>query len=162
MRLMMLTWLLLVLPLRTEQQSKPQIRVLALQHCDVATVIVLEIANDSTTDHVYLPLSPQYSLGHTVHNLRVEVQRNGTWQPLERGLDTHPAGIRDLEPGEKLIDEVGVPLSAANSLAQSQARLRIQMPYKAGLSQSYQDVFSTPFAYSPSAIASTPRYPCPK
>lgn len=141
----------------TKSGAIPQVFVIAKQHCGDTDFVVLKILNPQTSKaDVYLPSSPLYQSGHTVHNIQLEVNDKSKWQAPYQGTDMHPAGIRRLEPGEWFFELVPIPPSALSA----DAKMRFVVPVETQPFASYREVRTDPFTND--LPESTREYRCPE
>jgi hypothetical protein len=128
--------------LSQERSSEPSVSIISQLRCGSDRFAVLQVSNLSVHDSVFLPLSPLYRQGYTVHDIRLEVKENGQWHFVGRGADIPSSGIRELRPGERFLDLIQLPTRERGATL-SALPMRIVVPYK--VEASYQQVRSKDF-----------------
>ena len=114
-------------------ETVPSISVASQLECGTSRFAVIEVSNPSQKESIFFPLSPLYTQGFTIHNVRLEVEHEGKWRLVGRGSDIQDAGTRELRPNERLVDFFLLPtLDQTAVLGGSSMRLVIS--YKIGTS----------------------------
>jgi len=115
------------------QPPTPSVALVGQIRCGLDSFAVLEVSNRSIDKSVFLPLSPLYQAGYTIHDIRIEVKQKGQWHYLERGADLPASGVRELKPGERFFDRI-LLYSGNNADTLLRFPLRLQVPYIVGTS----------------------------
>lgn len=131
--------------------AAPNVLVVSQVECGISHFAVLQVSNRSGNESMFFPLSPLYTQGFTIHNVRLEVEHEGKWHLVGRGSDIPDSGVRELRPGERFVDFFLLPTpdQAATLKASS---IRLVIPYKIG--GSFEQVTTEEFKVSNLSVRS--------
>jgi hypothetical protein len=130
--MVMMTLLLALFAAQTVQGVTPRASIISQLKCGDARFAVLEVSNPTGNESVFFPLSPLYTHGFTIHNIRLESEDNGKWHLLGRGSDIPGVGVRELKPGERFFDFFPMPTAEQATKLLAESHVRLAIPYKVG------------------------------
>ncbi len=113
------------------QGQEPRVSVASQLQCGSERYAVLQVSNPSDHHSIQFPLSPLYTQGFTIHDVRLEVEEKGKWRTVGRGVDFPASGIRELKPGERFLDLFQLPTTERDATLEA-LPMRLIIPYRAG------------------------------
>jgi hypothetical protein len=137
-----LVFLLLAVPCFSQQLS-----VVAASKCRSGLLVEVRFINSLHSQDISTPLSPSYQGGHTLGGARLEFYdpSDSRWKGTERGLDTHPAGTRVLEPGEAVNDLVKGASGRFAGTPIERVKFRAVVIFRIGKEKAFRTASSEPF-----------------
>lgn len=121
----------LFLTLQPALDTQPDIAVTSQIKCGAAHFAVIQVSNQLAHESMFFPLSPLYTQGYTVHDIRLQAEIGGRWRLIGRGADNPPSGERELRPGEKFSDLFQLPTASIDPRL-SRQNMRLLIPYRIG------------------------------
>ena len=123
----------------------PSVSVVSQLECGTSHFAVVQVSNRSENESIFFPLSPLYTKGLTIHNVRLEVEHHGRWSLVGRGSDIPGSGVRELRPGGRFMDYFLLP-NPDQAVTLKGSPLRLVIPYK--VNDSFEQVRTEEFRVS--------------